>query len=111
MLGKVKLLLGLKDDPKDDDLLSYLLETTVEKILAYCHRTQLPTELENVAVEITTKRYRSQQADVNQDKAVKSVTVGGIRTEFADSKAGGGIDQFIDSYRQQLNRFRKVRVR
>lgn len=110
MLEKIKLLLGLAGNDSQDELLSYLLKSTVHKILSFCNIDELPAQLEYVAIEITIKSYRSQQADVNQDKVVKALTVGGVRTEFQDSKAGSGIDQVIDSYKQQLLRFKRTRM-
>lgn len=109
MLGKIKLLLGIpKEDTAKDELLTYLLETTVAKILSYCRIKTLPQPLEHVAVEITVTRYHDQQQDTSTDKVVKALTVGGVRTEFADSKAGQGIGQYIDSYKEQLNRYKRT---
>ncbi|KGE20624.1 phage head-tail connector protein [Paenibacillus wynnii] len=112
MLRNLKLLLGLElDGATDQDyLLEYLLNSTVRKILNYCNLSELPPGLEDVAIEITLKRYRSQQMDTNTERTVKAITVGGVRTEFADNKSGGGIDQMIDAFRPQLNRYRRMRT-
>lgn len=105
----VKMLLGLEGTSDTDALLSYLLKTTENKVLNYINHSKLPEELKDVVIEITVNRYRSQQADVSEDKTVKALTVGGVRTEFGDDKSGQGLNQFIDSYRQQLNRFRRMK--
>lgn len=110
MLDQIKLLLGLEGTTDKDALLTYLLDSTVTKMLNYLNREELPVDLEDVAVEITINRYRSQQADVDTSRTVKSVSVGGVRTEFADSKASTGMGQYIDAYHPQLNRFRRMRT-
>ena len=45
------MLLGIKDD-EQDSLLSFLIEDTVNMIMAYCHIDVLPRQLESLVPKI-----------------------------------------------------------
>ena len=50
-LGTLKMLLGIKDD-EQDSLLSFLIEDTVNMIMAYCHIDVLPRQLVTGTVKV-----------------------------------------------------------
>ena len=56
-LGTLKMLLGIKDD-EQDSLLSFLIEDTVNMIMAYCHIDILPRQLESLVPKISADMYR-----------------------------------------------------
>lgn len=51
------MLLGIKDD-EQDSLLSFLIEDTVNMIMAYCHIDVLPRQLESLVPKIAADMYR-----------------------------------------------------
>jgi len=53
------MLLGIKDD-EQDSLLSFLIEDTVNMIMAYCHIDVLPRQLESL-VPISTHTLRGER--------------------------------------------------
>ena len=52
------MLLGIKDD-EQDSLLSFLIEDTVNMIMAYCHIDVLPRQLESLVPKIAADMYRA----------------------------------------------------
>lgn len=55
MLDKIKLLLGLKDETKDD-LLTILIETAIDEALAYTHRDCVD-ELDTSIIQMVVYKY------------------------------------------------------
>lgn len=55
MLEKIKLLLGLKDESKDD-LLTILIETAIDEALAYTHRDCVD-ELDTSIIQMVVYKY------------------------------------------------------
>ena len=51
------MLLGIKDD-EQDSLLSFLIEDTVNMIMAYCHIDVLPRQLESLVPKIAAEAQR-----------------------------------------------------
>ena len=66
ILDAVKLLLGIKDNDKDD-VLMLLIEDTVNSVLAYCRIDVLPRQIVSFIPTLTVKRYAA-----NQNGGVKS---------------------------------------
>ena len=95
ILDAVKLLLGIKDNDKDD-VLMLLIEDTVNSVLAYCRIdvSFIPT--------LTVKRYTA-----NQNGGVKSVTEGERKVEYSDDNY-----DYLKEYAIRLKPFvsRKVKV-
>ena len=94
ILDAVKLLLGIKDNDKDD-VLMLLIEDTVNSVLAYCRIVSfIPT--------FTVKRYTA-----NQNGGVKSVTEGERKVEYSDDNY-----DYLKEYAIRLKPFvsRKVKV-
>ena len=77
ILDAVKLLLGIKDNDKDD-VLMLLIEDTVNSVLAYCRIDVLPRQIVSFIPTLTVKRYTA-----NQNGCVKSVTEGERKVEYA----------------------------
>ena len=77
MTDKLKLLLGITGEDRDD-ILSFALETVTDMALGYCNLDELPPQLENTVVRMAADLYRSEgygQAAVPQ--VAQSVTRGG----------------------------------
>ena len=63
ILDAVKLLLGIKDNDKDD-VLMLLIEDTVNSVLAYCRIDVLPRQIVSFIPTFTVKRYTANQTAV-----------------------------------------------
>lgn len=113
-LIKLKSLLGIPvDDTSKDGRLSFALEFVVDAIKNYCNIKEIPSELENVVLQMAEDYYRSKYADeFPQTQAIQSVKRGDVTTTFGASKsivkAGPGA-AFVQNYAAQLNAFRKLR--
>ena len=94
ILDAVKLLLGIKDNDKDD-VLMLLIEDTVNSVLAYCRIDVLPRQIVSFIPTLTVKRYTA-----NQNGGVKSV-------EYSDDNY-----DYLKEYAIRLKPFvsRKVKV-
>lgn len=97
-LEKLKLVLGIQGN-EEDNLLSFLLESTEQKILNYCNLKELPIELEHVLVEMTARFYNS------PDGVATSMRVGDTSVDYSTEKEEQNI---IHDYKSQLNRFRRL---
>lgn len=97
-LEKLKLILGI-EGTEQDALLEYLLESTEQKILNYCNLDELPTELENVLVEMAARFYNS------PDGVAASMKVGDTSVNYSTVKDEQNI---IHDYKAQLHRFRRL---
>ena len=97
ILDAVKLLLGIKDNDKDD-VLMLLIEDTVNSVLAYCRIDVLPRQI----VSFIPTRYTA-----NQNGGVKSVTEGERKVEYSDDNY-----DYLKEYAIRLKPFvsRKVKV-
>lgn len=63
ILERVKTLLAIGDDSKDA-LLSFLIESLTNKVLAHTRRDELPSELETFIVEKVIAKYQAQGGEV-----------------------------------------------
>lgn len=110
-LAKVKMLLGLTDDSKDE-VLSYLIEDNINLVLNYCRICELPEALESLIPVMTTDRYRMMNyGSESGDKVLKSVSQGSKSESYGSSADMFG-SHFLNNYRLRLAPFinRKGRV-
>lgn len=96
-LEKLKLVLGIQGN-EEDNLLSFLLESTEQKILNYCNLKELPAELEHVLVEMTANKYRNHSG-------AKSINIGDTSVTFGDDS-----NDISKEHKAQLNRFRRLQL-
>lgn len=97
-LEKLKMLLGI-EGTDEDELLTFILESTEQKILNYCNLKELPAELENVLIEMSARFYNS------PDGVTDSMKIGDTSVNYSMSKDEQNI---IHDYKAQLNRFRRL---
>ena len=70
------MLLGIKDD-EQDSLLSFLIDDTVNMIMAYCHIDVLPRQLESLVPKIAADMYRAKgYGGSKSPEVVKSISEG-----------------------------------
>ncbi len=99
-LDRLKLLLGIKDN-EQDDLLSFLIEDTVNLILGYCRIEILPRPLESLVPVIAGDMYRIKIIS-NAEKGVHSISEGERSITFEN---GYNTDDFIKEYEARLKPF------
>ena len=97
-LEKLKMLLGI-EGTDEDELLTFILESTEQKILNYCNINELPAELENVLIEMAARFYNS------PDGVAASMKVGDTSVSYSTTKDEQNI---IHDYKAQLCRFRRL---
>lgn len=97
MLTKIKVLLNITDSSQDE-LLSLYLDIVKQKVLNYCNRDDIPTELELVVVEMTAKQFKSRGGRV-----VQSVKRGDTQTNYASESEG---ENLLTNYQVQLDKFK-----
>jgi Phage QLRG family, putative DNA packaging. len=95
-LEKLKMLLGI-EETDEDERLTFILESTEQKILNYCNLPELPAALENVLVEMAADFYDA------SDGVASSVQVGDTSVSYRKDE-----DSIIREYKGQLHRFRRV---
>lgn len=107
---KLKLLLGIKDNDKDE-IMDFVIQKTRDMICNYCRVHTVPIGLVNVFLDLCVEVYRA--GNLGQETAegtLKSVTEGNVSVTMAspysvnDNQAMG----FLRNYTEQLNRYRKV---
>lgn len=122
ILSDVKLLLGITTDEKDA-LLTYHINSCVQKVLNYCNREDLPAALMTVIVEMTVKAYNAWIAGgagtgsgVVATGVVSSVSRGDFSVSYDNSSEAVEAAQslssndFINEYKLQLYQFKKVKL-
>lgn len=106
---KLKRLLGIAGDEKDDTL-QFVLDDVEETILAYCNIKELPESLYNTAYRMAMDLYRNENLG-SEDAAlgsVSSISEGDTSTSFRDSVDVSYKDSLLKDYRTSLNRYRRV---
>lgn len=109
-LQKLKLLLGVKSEEKDNILL-FVIDKVSDMVCNYCNIKQVPKGLENVMLNMAVDLYRAES--LGQERAegnVKSITEGDVTVSFASASAiseNSGM-QFLKNYTAQLNRYRRL---
>jgi len=111
ILAKLKILTSR--DVEDEATLSLVLDILIEKIKAYCNRSDIPTELELIIVEMMAD-YSKSLSTGGQDTAntgeIKAITRGKTRIEYnvGTTTKIVSVGDLLDKYKKQLKRFRKV---
>ena len=101
------MLLGIKDD-EQDSLLSFLIEDTVNMIMAYCHIDVLPRHLESLVPKIAADMYRAKgYGDSKSPEVVKSRSEGERSVTYAETDN----DKIFSNYYKRLDPFRKRKGR
>ena len=109
-LEKLKLLLGVKSEEKDNILL-FVIDKVSDMVCNYCNIKQVPKGLENVMLNMVVDLYRAESLGQEQAEGnVKSITEGDVTVSFASASAiseNSGM-QFLKDYTAQLNRYRRL---
>lgn len=101
VLIKLKLLLGIADDSKDE-ILNFLIDDTINLVLGFCRICELPDALSSLVPVMCVDRYRmSQFGKTRADGILKSITQGS-RSESYDNPAELFSDNFLNDYKLRL---------
>lgn len=93
ILSKVKLLLNITDNSKDN-ILNIIQEQSINMINDYINESELPSELEYIAIEVTISRYNRLGSE-----GLNSESVLGISQNY--------ITNHLEPYLNQLNLYKK----
>lgn len=118
ILADVKMLLGIKDNTQDG-ILTYHTSSTIQKVLNYCHREDLPEGLIPIVTEMVCKMYNAYTDDGRYgyetiEGVVSSITRGDFSVSYdTNGEAVANVkrlraDDFLLDYKAQLNAYRKV---
>ena len=97
ILADTKMLLGIEDDSKDD-ILNFIIDDTVNTVLAYCRIEILPRQLLGLISQMAASVYG--RLDIND--GIASITEGDRRIEYRDT----GV---FDEYTSRLKPFVNIR--
>ena len=97
------MLLGIKDD-EQDSLLSFLIDDTVNMIMAYCHIDVLPRQLESLVPKIAADMYRAKGYGGSKSPEVSEGERSVTYTETDN-------DKIFSNYYKRLDPFRKRKGR
>lgn len=108
-LDKLKNLLGITGDEKDDAL-QFVIDDVTEMIVDYCNINELPEGLKNTAYRMAMDLYRGVGPGEEDSPLgpVTSIKEGDITTSFA-STADNLRSGPLSGYKTQLNRFRRIK--
>lgn len=102
VLQRLKMLLGITDGSKDE-LLSFLIDDTINLILGYCRICFLPRPLESLVPVIAADMYRAKgYGNESAPEIVKSISEG-QRSVSLDSKTPDS--DFLTNYYDRLKPF------
>lgn len=103
-LETLKLLLGIKDNDTDKDvLLSFLIDDTVNLILGYCRIDTLPRQLESLVPVIAAEMYRRKgYGSAAMPDVIKSISEGERSVTYADNISETDL---LMNYYKRLNPF------
>lgn len=114
-LTKLKKLLSVsQDDTSKDGQLLFALETIIQAVQTYCNIPEIPSELNNVVLQIAEDYYRTKYPTEFEQTApaVISIKRGDVTTAFGSAKAAvvaGSGAAFVRNYATQLQAFRRLR--
>ena len=109
MLEKLKKLLGIEDDSKDE-VLQFTIDNVTDMVLNYCNIEELPKELENIVLSMCVDKHRAESLGSEAAQgSVKSLSEGDVSVSYgsAYSVSENPAMEFLKGYRAQLDRFRK----
>jgi len=117
-MEKVKTLVShkLHDNDIPADMICLAIEEAQQVILNYCNIKQVPDALRftwaNMACDIV-KSFNAAETGEPVNGAPASVNMGDTTVSVSNTQSGTGhvvdLDAFIQNYREQLNKFRRVK--
>lgn len=109
-LERIKKLLGISDDSKDE-ILQFTIDNVTDMVLNYCNITEVPEKLENIILSMCVDKYRAESLGSEiSPGAVKSISEGDVSVSYgsAYSVSDNPGMEFLKGYKAQLDRFRRL---
>ncbi len=110
MLERLKKLLGIADDSKDE-VLQFTIDNVTDMVLNYCNIPEVPEKLENIILSMCVDKYRAENlGSETVQGTVKSITEGDVSVSYgsAYSVSDNPGMEFLKGYKAQLDRFRRL---
>lgn len=102
-ISQAKMLLGIKG-VSEDEILSFLLDDSVQLVISYCKRKSLPNALFSLIPQIAADRYRiSDYGKAQPDKILTSVSQGSRSESYASPDIYD--NSFLKNYEARLKPF------
>ena len=94
MLEKIKLLLGITDESKDD-LLNELIYLCSSPILNYINEDDIPSKLNSCLIEFVIVRYNRLNSEGYNSESIDGASVNYVDNYFETIR--GQLDSYIDN--------------
>lgn len=86
------------------------IRRTVDRILIYCNREDLPDQLLNTVAQMTEDMMRADQ-EVKKEQAVASITRGDTAISYRDGRSSQqAAVNLMKNYEASLNRYKKMNL-
>lgn len=111
----IEIVKGKLSEPKPSDaILADYIEEVEQSILNYCNISIVPDELRFVHANMVVDLVKGNQRDASEDGSfsVKSIKEGDATVQFGGVKIDSyeqAMKDLLFNYKEQLNRFRKLR--
>ena len=109
-LERLKKLLGIADDSKDE-ILQFTIDNVTDMVLNYCNINEVPEKLENIILSMCVDKYRAESLGSETSQgSVKSISEGDVSVSYgsAYSVSDNPGMEFLKGYKAQLDRFRRL---
>lgn len=110
MLEKLRTLLGIVENDKDD-ILQFTIDNVTDMVLNYCNIDELPIGLVNTVLAICVDKYRVEGygQEIVQGP-IKSISEGDVSVSFGSAYTftESSTMNFLKNYKEQLDRYRKI---
>lgn len=105
ILEKTKMLLGIDNNEKDN-ILSFIIDDTVDAVLAHCRIELLPKELIGVVSQMAVRVYRENgYGETERPREVQSISEGDRSISFGKrSNTDGILTDFKSRLKPFINR-------
>ena len=107
---KLKNLLGIDlSDNKNNNLLEFAIEDSIEIAMNYCNIDKIPKGLYNTVLRMAMDIYRNESlGEEGNLGSISSISEGDTNINYRNS-ASEFKDSILKDYKVKLNRYRKVR--
>ena len=109
MLERLKKLLGIADESKDE-ILQFTINNVTDMVLNYCNITEVPEKLENIILSMCVDKYRAESLGSETSQGtVKSISEGDVSVSYGSASVSDNPGmEFLKGYKSQLDRFRRL---
>lgn len=108
-ITKLKTLLRIDEtDKTNDEILEFCLDSADEYIINYCRIDEVPSGLSNLRIRMASDFYNNKyNSDVQDTVGISTIKEGDTQIQYNGLTAQYETNIF-DSYKRQLNRYRRL---